>query len=177
VENTTRLPIPGYEGRYEIDRKGNVYATFSYSRFKSGRILKPKPHRQGYLAVRLYKDKKVRNHYVHRLLMLTFCPVPNSDDLDVNHVDGNKSNNALSNLEWQTAQGNTRHARTVLQAWEKNQVRGEAVSSAKLTEADVCEIRRLRSEGIKPKALSKQFGIRPDHVWRIVRRKTWAHVG
>ena len=47
---------------------------------------------------------------IHRLMMMCFCPIPNYKDMVINHIDGNKTNNTLSNLEWCDNQTNTHHA-------------------------------------------------------------------
>jgi hypothetical protein len=175
-ETSARLPVHDYEGRYEIDLMGNIYAMFSHSKYQAGRMLKHRVHKQGYLTVVLAKDNKGKSHFIHRLLMLAFSPVSNSDDLDVNHIDGNKKNNSLDNLEWLTPQANTRHARLVLNAWGERQVRGERVAGSKLTADKVREIRRLRESGMTYKSIGQRFGINLASVHKITSRQTWAHI-
>lgn len=95
------LDIPGYEGLYQISNFGRVKSFY----FKNPRILKP--HKvKGYSNVELYKNKKKKQFYIHRLVMENFCPIENMNILDVNHKDEDKSNNHISNLEWMTHKDN-----------------------------------------------------------------------
>ena len=75
----------------------------------TGKILKPAISRCGYYTVALMKDKKQRTHYIHRLLANNFIKNPNNYS-DVNHIDGNKLNNNINNLEWCSHQQNIVHA-------------------------------------------------------------------
>lgn len=88
------------EPGYSVSECGQVFSELS------GRVLKPKHAGKGYLQVCLGRR---RYRYVHRLVAEAFCP-RDQDKLHVNHIDGNKHNNAASNLEWVTPQENTRHA-------------------------------------------------------------------
>lgn len=95
--------IPNYENLYQISNLGNVK---SYSNSK---VLKTSPNSCGYYKVQLYKNKKSKMFYVHRLVAIAF--IPNLENKSqINHIDGNKSNNVVSNLEWCTASENQLHA-------------------------------------------------------------------
>jgi len=76
---------------------------------RSGRFLSPVKQRTGYSHVSLSQDGFKKNFSVHRLIAMAW--LDNPDDLpQVNHKDGDKSNNAVNNLEWMTAQENSQHA-------------------------------------------------------------------
>ena len=94
--------IPGYEN-YKITENGVVYSNFTND------IKKPSNHRQGYFLIGLSKDKKEIKLLVHRLVALTYLENPNGYKY-VNHKDGNKRNNHVSNLEWVTSSQNQKHA-------------------------------------------------------------------
>lgn len=96
--------IKGFDGMYDISEFGKIK-----SRFKGGRILKNYLSHNGYEFVRLYKNFKYKNYRVNRLVAEYFIPNPENKP-QVNHKDGNKSNNHVSNLEWCTASENIRHA-------------------------------------------------------------------
>ena len=90
--------IAGYKGLYQVSNLGNV-KSLNYNRTGKERVLKPKTNRNGYLQVVLSKDNKQKFFYVHRLVALHF--IPNTNNLpEVNHIDENKSNNCVTNLEW-----------------------------------------------------------------------------
>lgn len=102
--------IPGYEDRYRVTSWGRVF-NVTTSRFMS-----QYPTKKGYLRVDLYDAKGKRTHLkVHRLVALAFIPNPD-DKPQVNHIDGNKQNNSITNLEWVTDMENKHHRMT----WEEN---------------------------------------------------------
>lgn len=85
--------VVGYEGLYEVSDWGRVR--------RNGKILRPAKIKNGYLLVSLYKNGIVRRVYIHRLVASAFIPNPQNLP-EVNHRDENKTNNAVSNLEWCT---------------------------------------------------------------------------
>lgn len=97
--------IPNYEGMYQISNLGNVKSIYKNGNTKilTGGIKK------GYRQVILVKNKKRKYASVHRLVAETFIPNPNNLP-QVNHKDGNKSNNNVDNLEWCTQSENQIHA-------------------------------------------------------------------
>lgn len=96
-------PIKDYEGKYFITQQGNVVNT-------KGNILMPAVNKKtGYKTVELWKNNKGSSKTIHRLVALAYLPNPNNLP-EVNHIDGNKLNNQVSNLEWVTSSGNTQHA-------------------------------------------------------------------
>ena len=99
--------IEGYEGLYQVSNKGRAKRLQSKG-CKQERILTPVKNRCGYLRVTLCKDGQRRIYSVHRLVVQTF--LPNPDNLpQVNHIDENKTNNTISNLEWCTNEYNCNH--------------------------------------------------------------------
>lgn len=113
--------IEGYEGLYQISNIGRVKSlertvpnynqtgfTNSFKRIKE-RIMKTKKDRKGYLYVELYNNGKSKVFKIHRLVAMMF--LSNVDNKpQVNHLDGNKENNCVDNLEWCTNIENQRHA-------------------------------------------------------------------
>lgn len=86
------------------------YQVSSYGRVKGKNgILKPIITIYGYYQVILYKDKKAYSKRIHRLVLETFKPEHSKEKNQVNHIDLNKTNNNLNNLEWATAKENCRH--------------------------------------------------------------------
>lgn len=100
------LPVP-YDC-YKINSDGVVVSLPRY-KVRSERIIKHKPDKDGYLYVTLSINNVKRVFKIHRLLALFFIPNPDNKP-QVNHKDGIKSNNKLSNLEWATSSENLKHA-------------------------------------------------------------------
>ena len=121
--------IKGYDGVYEVSNFGRVrgldrYVNYGYSDvLHKGQILKSRCHKNGYYVVTLSSWKQREGyenigftingitHYklVHRLVAEAFIPNPNNKKT-VNHIDGNKANNCVTNLEWATQSENNLHA-------------------------------------------------------------------
>lgn len=109
-------PIKDFEGLYEVSNLGRVKSFdrvvncgHGKTRVMKGKILKEVKLRDGYFYVRLCKDTISTRKSIHRLVAETY--IPNLDNKkEVNHIDGNKRNNNVSNLEWVTPKENMRHA-------------------------------------------------------------------
>lgn len=80
---------------------------------RTGRVRKPSVSNSGYYCVKLWDGERSKNSFVHRLVAIAFVPNPEGKP-EVNHIDGDKTNNAASNLEWVTGVENKRHCREVL---------------------------------------------------------------
>ena len=93
-------------GHYYVYENGDIYSLYS------NKILKPDKQKTGYLQVTLYENGKPIRYKVHRLVGILFLNCPeNYNELQINHIDGNKENNHYSNLEWCTSYENNKHAR------------------------------------------------------------------
>ena len=104
--------ISGYEGIYQVSNKGRIKSlerkVWNYT--KPERILKPNSKPNGYLQVNLSNGGEARHAYVHRLVAQTFLPNPCGLP-EVNHIDFDKTNNCVGNLEWVSDEENKRHFR------------------------------------------------------------------
>ena len=98
------MPIPGYEGFYEASNLGNVRSvdrTDDFGRFYKGKIRKPSTDHKGYKQIVLFKNGKGTNYKIYRLVWMAFNgEIPAG--LQVNHIDEDKSNNRLNNLNLMT---------------------------------------------------------------------------
>jgi hypothetical protein len=112
--------IEGYEGQYQVSNLGNVKSLnrFVYQLDRSGkpsisnykgRVLKFGHRKNGYLYIVLSKNNKQKKENIHRLVAKAFIPNPLNKP-QVNHKDGNKKNNLIGNLEWNTMSENHKHA-------------------------------------------------------------------
>lgn len=102
--------ITGYNGKYRISNLGNVMSK-NYLNTGADKLLSLKKHHSGYLLVRLCAGsrKLQTNRTVHSLVAEAFLQNPHNKPC-VNHIDGNKENNRLDNLEWVTYKENDQHA-------------------------------------------------------------------
>lgn len=101
------VTIPGMEDKYGITREGSIYS-LNYRRLGNRKKLRPFVGNHGYKYIRLWKMSE-ENHFVHRLVAITFIPNPENKP-EINHIDSNRLNNHVDNLEWVTKSGNCIHA-------------------------------------------------------------------
>lgn len=160
--------IPDYEEMYAVSNCGKVKS------LRFGRTLKPSLHSgTGYSRVSLCKQGMCKVHYIHQLVAKLFL-TRKANNLEVNHIDGNKTNNKVTNLEWVTHHENVLHSHK-LGINKKNQVRGSRTGSAKLNEKQVLEIKRLK--GTKThEELAKKYNVSTGSIWHIFANRTWTHV-
>ena len=102
--------------KYLVSEKGEVYSTQLLGNQSQARLrkLRPSKHKSGYLYVTLSDNEgNKRKIFVHRIVALTYIDNPQNKEF-VNHIDGDKMNNNVDNLEWVTRRENMIHARDVL---------------------------------------------------------------
>ena len=115
-------------------------------------------------------DGKKKTFRVHRLVLMAFNPVENMEKLEVNHKDGNKKNNNLSNLEWCTPSENQKHAYKM----GLNKARkGEKSNFAKLKQEDIEKIFELRKNGLTQQKISEIIGCTRSNISYILNNKSW----
>ena len=126
-------PCIGFETHYEVSNLGNVRSIerMVNNRLGNGlrkspaKLLKQGKSKSGYLIVSFCVDGVKSNHTVHRLVARAFIE-NESNKPQVNHKDGNKHNNCVSNLEWATVSENAKHAYSVLNAFHyKRNIKAE----------------------------------------------------
>ena len=168
-------PITGYEG-YEVSNFGKIRSLDrivpwrdGLTRRANGKLIQPSQIRGGYFRVCLTNQKR---EYVHVLVAREFIG-PKPSRYDVNHIDGNKANNTIDNLEYVTRGENIRHAFRL--GLMKPQV-GESSHSAKLTDDKVREIRKRLASGERRRDLVTEFGVSATCINEIARRENWKHV-
>lgn len=149
-----------YEGRYQVSNLGRIKSLVNKER-----ILIPQRNAQGYLHVSLCKNGKRNNHMISRLVMRHFIPNPESKPC-VNHIDGNKNNNTLKNLEWCTYSENIKHA-------YRNGLRGKYGYKSKLNEHSVRVIRHLLGWDEDKKWIASIFNISITHLYNIKSNVIW----
>ena len=158
-----------YNSFIEISDQGDVCS--------HGKLLTGETTKNGYVRVHPVIDGKQKHLLVHRIVAEVFIPNPNNLPI-VNHIDGNKQNNAVTNLEWCTYSQNIDHA-------YKHNLRklptGEHNSQHKLSESDVAEIRRSYVKGkhceFNSSGLAKKYGVDPSTILSVLKGKTWKKNG
>ena len=157
---------------YQISNLGRVKSLPRRYR-KQERILKHDINKGGYHRVPLCQNSKSKKFLVSRLVATHF--IPNINNLpEVNHKNGNKGNNKVSNLEWKTSSGNMKHA---FKHKLKIITKCEQCSWSKLTEIQVKDIReRWRIKAFNMRELAEYFNVHKTTIWEIIHRKIWRHI-
>ncbi len=172
------VPIPGYEEYYGITNCGII---FSYNYRATGRIseiaqssLRDRKRKNDtmYRRAKLFHINQTSPVAVHRLVALTFIPNPNNYP-QVNHIDGDKANNNVSNLEWCTNKQNVQHAEETGLA---SHVAGDSHGMHILKEWQVIDIiRELSSESYRGQAsrIAYRYGVSMHCIHDIKKKKSW----
>ena len=99
--------IKDYEGLYQVSNLGQILSLNYRNTGKPG-LMNPGKDKKGYLLVNLYKNRKRKSYKIHQLVAEHF--IPNPDNLpEINHIDEDKTNNRVDNLEWKSHKDNCNH--------------------------------------------------------------------
>lgn len=161
------IPIKDFEDCYLINQLGKIWS------LKRNKFLKPNIHRDGYFKISLYNNGKHKTFMLHRLIAIHFIPNP-LNKKQINHINGIKKDNSISNLEWCTCHENRQHAyRTGLQKG----IKGEENVNSKLTEKDVREIKYfLENKLLGCRRLAKIYPVDRKTIHKIQQGKLWKHI-
>lgn len=170
--------IAGYEGYYQVSNFGNVKSLDRTLKNKWGNYIRRgkvmaanKANR--YLTVNLFINWKFKHCKIHRLVAAAFIPNPDNKP-EVNHVNGDRYDNRIENLEWVTTSENEFHAYKI---GIKKPLVGEKNPAAILTNDKVLEIkRRYASENTSMRKLAKEYGVCASTISGIVNNKFWNHI-
>src|SRR6204780_5719902 len=159
-------PIVDYEGIYDVSDLGNVRSIVDRKNSYAGKILKPQ-NKKGYRTLGLTVDNKTKWRKASRLVALAFLPNPQNKP-PVNHKDGIKSNDILSNLEWATISENTKHAFDTGLA--------KVRITSKLTPLGVAVIKGLLKSRYTPAKVAEIFGVHQMTIFDIKWGRTWVDI-
>lgn len=155
--------VKGYEGLYQVSNYGKIKTYYS----KIPRLKKTFFDKDGYKKVSLQKNKKPKKFFVHRLVAIAFISNP-KNKLEVNHIDGNKQNNYVFNLEWCTRSENELHA------YKHGLINTDAVKKA--NSKPVIQIDKKNNEIIKThssiRGAEKDTGICTTSIINCCKEKT-----
>jgi hypothetical protein len=180
MRNKIWKPVKGYENYYEVSNDGEirnivrliVCSNRSYCRKQ--KELRQYVNRRGYKTVKLYDgNAKGVMFTVHRIVALTFLENLNNYK-EVNHIDYDKFNNSVENLEWCTRSHNVRHSYVTK---DPTKYKGSGNKMSKLTEEQVIQMREDRKTGnFTYKQLAEKYSVGLTLVGYIINNKVWRHV-
>jgi hypothetical protein len=158
-------PIPGYNGWYDASNKGRIRSWKKAHGKMQGipMLLKPQKHHQGYLRIYLQLDGRTVRERIHCLVATTFIGL-RPEKYDVNHINGQKDDNRLENLEYMTRSENLCHARDIL----------GNLNNQKLKRQQAEEIIILLTNGqLSYTEIADLYSVQRDTVRQIWNRRRW----
>lgn len=159
--------IKGYEGLYQVSNDGRV------KRISTNRISNIIIDSRGYSKKAITLNGETRQYAVHRLVAETFIENPLNKS-EVNHIDGNKLNNCVENLEWVTRSENMKHAHEnklqhysgYIQYLQRNKV-------GKFSEEDIENIFKLNKEGISNRKIAEKYNVSHTTIGSLINGESY----
>lgn len=170
------LPIPGYEGRYEVSDMGRVRSYLCrgwhqwHLRALNPHMLATRLRHGGYKRLDLWSNGTKHGCHVHQLVLLAFVG-PRPAGHESAHLNGNPADNRLVNLAYVTPSENARHKHD-----HGTALVGSRQPMAKLRESVIPAIRSRLRAGITHERIAAEFGVSDTTIWRVAHRKHWKHV-
>lgn len=167
--------IPGYEGHYQASSHGRIRSLDKEvpcrtgTRVRKGRVLKPSLHHTGYTIYSV--GTKQKSVYGHKLVALAFLGEPKNGQV-VCHFDGDKQNNNICNLRYDSCSGNEQDKRR-----HGTYQEGEGNPRASLSEEDVVTIRERRAKGEYCYIIGRDYGMQAGHISKICSGQLWKKSG
>jgi HNH endonuclease len=168
------VDIDGFEGRYCINNKGDVLSYFKRIHGFDFKKLKPRLHTGGYWKASLHKNSKHYYRYVHRLVAKAFIPNPKNLP-QVNHKDGNKKNNNMTNLEWCDGFHNQKHSYQIGLRTREQMIYANACKKQKVSFEQAEEMRWLRQNGWLCKDIGQKFVIGRSLITAILHNRKYVN--
>lgn len=152
-------PVVGCD-KYEVSSAGRIRRSKPAKGAVVGLVMAPQLGKEGYVRI---MARGFPTKLVHRIVAHAF--LGDITGKDINHINGNKSDNRVENLEICSRSHNMKHA-----------IRCLGTKISKLTVDSVIEIRKLHQYGLACSEIAKAFDVTATNVWSVVKRKSWAHV-
>lgn len=161
-----------FNKNYLISNHGRIYSKIT------SKLLKTAIDKYGYEIISLQTDSGRKTFKIHRLVIIHFGPVVILGKKSVNHIDGNKINNNINNLEWATNKEQQEHA---IKLGLKKFKSGVDAPNVVYTEKIIEQICLLLVEGKKPKEIAEMIGCENNKkfhslLYRIKSKRHWAHI-
>lgn len=145
--------IKGFEENYKISNLGRVYGK------KRGKVMKNTMHKDGYPQIKLTKNSKRTMFLIHRLIAIHFIPT-NDFNLEVNHINADRSDYSINNLEWVTRNENQKHSCVIGKNFRK---------------LDKKRVEEIRLDKRKYKLISLDYKVSQSVICRIKNNKLHIH--
>lgn len=145
--------IKGFENLYKVSNTGFIFS------IRTNKILSLRLDSSGYPHVILYKSGKKYSKKVHRIVADTFLENPYNKP-QVNHIDENKQNNNINNLEWVTAKENANHGSRTQRSTEKHKIKIVSLSESGLA--------RIEKSGAD---MAERLGVDPSNIFHVLSGK------
>lgn len=145
--------IIGFEGLYKISNLGNVFG------IKRNKVLKNRINKTGYYQIKLTKNSKRKSFLIHRLIAIHFIP---TDDfsLEVNHINADRKDFRIENLEWVTRNQNQKHSCVIGNNFRK---------------LNKEKVEKIRLDNRKYKFISEEYGVSTSVICNIKKNKIHKH--
>ena len=166
---------------YEVSNKGRVRRRTAKGRWGAGHILSPGEADNGHLYVMLTDDAgKIRKQFIHRLVANAFIGAASFADALVLHHNDVPTHNTPDNLYWgdhaQNAVDAKLNRKSPPEVSQQGAQRGEANSSAVLSEANVIQIKRYLKMGLCGACIARIYGVNKETIYSIAKGRTWRHL-
>jgi hypothetical protein len=168
VDVSTARPIPGHPG-YFATEQGQIISR----KYRIPHVVRPEVSSHGYERVEFWNDNKRRRQMVHRLVLFAFHGPPPPGYI-CRHLDGDRRNNAISNLRWGTHSENNQDA--VRHGTAVGLREGEIHPAAKLTNVQVLQIADRLRRGEMPSRIAVDFGVTPQGIRSIRAGRSWGYL-
>ena len=161
-----KYPNLKFKVEYHIDENGNIYSPNT-----DWNKMFQRTDENGYKNIYLYLKDGTRKYFkVHRLILNTFKPIENSENFQVNHINGIKNDNRLENLEWCTRSENLLHA---FDTGLEDKPIGEKNPNHKLSEKEVIEICKMIKNKTPISIIASNYGVTKGTISHIKNKRTW----